>query len=230
MVLVSILSVRRLYPHSPFSPPSPLLFLPSSFSPPLPPLLLPFLHISIIVYLYDRDRNVQILANAGEVRRVRPQLLSCLWVIHVQEDVDFVQSRYLMRKRKREEMKKKKRRKKREGEKEQKLILPLQTSKAPGPLDPKEPLNTATAIAKWGLDYVVLTSVDRDDIPDGGASHFAETVRHIKDQKSEILVECLTGDFGYSSLLIFLLIILLFFIFFFSSCILQILIFSVGEI
>lgn len=72
----------------------------------------------------------------------------------------------------------------------------VKTSRTPGPLDPKEPLNTATAIAKWGLDYVVLTSVDRDDLPDGGASHFAETVRHIKDQNSDILVECLTGDFG----------------------------------
>jgi len=72
----------------------------------------------------------------------------------------------------------------------------VKTSRTPGPLDPKEPLNTATAIAKWGLDYVVLTSVDRDDLPDGGAAHFAETVRHIKDQNSAILVECLTGDFG----------------------------------
>lgn len=72
----------------------------------------------------------------------------------------------------------------------------VKTSRTPGPLDPHEPNNTATAIAQWGLDYVVLTSVDRDDLKDGGASHFAETVRLIKEKKPEILVECLTGDFG----------------------------------
>jgi len=72
----------------------------------------------------------------------------------------------------------------------------VKTSRTPGPLDPNEPSNTATAIAKWGLDYVVLTSVDRDDLTDGGSNHFAETVRLIKEKKPEILVECLTGDFG----------------------------------
>lgn len=51
---------------------------------------------------------------------------------------------------------------------------------APPPLDPNEPANVAKAIAAWGLDYVVLTSVDRDDIPDGGASHIAETIRRLK--------------------------------------------------
>jgi lipoic acid synthetase len=40
----------------------------------------------------------------------------------------------------------------------------VKTSKAPAPLDPNEPINTAIAIAAWGLDYVVLTSVDRDGI------------------------------------------------------------------
>lgn len=71
----------------------------------------------------------------------------------------------------------------------------VKTSKNPPPLDPDEPKNTGTAIASWGLDYVVLTSVDRDDIEDGGSSHFAETVREIKRQNSDILVECLTPDF-----------------------------------
>lgn len=71
----------------------------------------------------------------------------------------------------------------------------VKTSRAPLPLDPSEPANTAEAIAEWGLDYVVLTSVDRDDIQDGGSAHFAETVRQIKRRNSSILVECLTPDF-----------------------------------
>jgi lipoate synthase len=45
----------------------------------------------------------------------------------------------------------------------------VKTSRAPPPLDPSEPENVSKAIAAWGLDYVVLTSVDRDDMPDGGA-------------------------------------------------------------
>lgn len=72
----------------------------------------------------------------------------------------------------------------------------VKTSRAPGPLDPHEPENTAEALARWGLGYVVLTSVDRDDLPDGGAAHFAETIRRIKAKKTEMLVEALTGDFG----------------------------------
>lgn len=49
--------------------------------------------------------------------------------------------------------------------------------RAPPPLDPQEPENVSRAVAAMGLDYVVLTSVDRDDLPDGGAAHIAETVR-----------------------------------------------------
>ncbi|XP_060102244.1 lipoyl synthase, mitochondrial [Heteronotia binoei] len=71
----------------------------------------------------------------------------------------------------------------------------VKTAKSPPPLDPEEPYNTAKAIAEWGLDYVVLTSVDRDDIPDGGAAHFAKTVSHLKERNPKILVECLTPDF-----------------------------------
>jgi lipoyl synthase len=72
----------------------------------------------------------------------------------------------------------------------------VKTSRAPGPLDPHEPENTAEALARWGLGYVVLTSVDRDDLVDGGAHHFAETIRKIKQKKPTLLVEALTGDFG----------------------------------
>ena len=49
----------------------------------------------------------------------------------------------------------------------------VKTSRTPAPLDPDEPMNTAKAVADWGIDYVVLTSVDRDDLPDGGAAHIA---------------------------------------------------------
>uniref|UniRef100_UPI00398E3A34 lipoyl synthase, mitochondrial isoform X1 n=1 Tax=Pristiophorus japonicus TaxID=55135 RepID=UPI00398E3A34 len=71
----------------------------------------------------------------------------------------------------------------------------VKTSRKPPPLDPDEPFNTANAIAEWGLDYVVLTSVDRDDLPDGGAKHFAATVSRLKERHSKIIVECLTPDF-----------------------------------
>ncbi|KAH6630488.1 hypothetical protein B0J18DRAFT_102867 [Chaetomium sp. MPI-SDFR-AT-0129] len=71
----------------------------------------------------------------------------------------------------------------------------VKTNRAPPPLDPHEPENTAEALARWGLGYVVLTSVDRDDLADGGARHFAETIRRIKTKKPTMLVEALTGDF-----------------------------------
>ncbi|PBL00990.1 Lipoyl synthase [Armillaria gallica] len=74
----------------------------------------------------------------------------------------------------------------------------VKTSRAPPPLDPHEPENTAEAISRWGLGYIVLTSVDRDDLADGGAHHFAETIRKIKQKASHILVEALTGDFAGS--------------------------------
>jgi lipoic acid synthetase len=85
----------------------------------------------------------------------------------------------------------------------------VKTSNTPPPLDPHEPEHTAEALRRWGLGYVVLTSVDRDDLPDGGAHHFAETIRKIKSKTrspdsvsadgitgKEMLVEALTGDFG----------------------------------
>lgn len=72
----------------------------------------------------------------------------------------------------------------------------VKTSRAPPPLDPHEPENTAEALRRWGLGYVVLTSVDRDDLADGGARHFAETIIKIKQKAPHILVEALTGDYG----------------------------------
>jgi lipoic acid synthetase len=64
------------------------------------------------------------------------------------------------------------------------------------PLDPDEPANVADAVAEIGLEYVVLTSVDRDDLADGGSAHFAETIREIKRRDPSILVEVLIPDFA----------------------------------
>lgn len=72
----------------------------------------------------------------------------------------------------------------------------VKTSKTPPPLDPHEPENTAEALKRWGLGYVVLTSVDRDDLADGGARHFAETIMKIKQKAPTMLVEALTGDYA----------------------------------
>ena len=58
-----------------------------------------------------------------------------------------------------------------------------------------EPHNVSKAIVDWGLDYVVLTSVNRDELVGQGADHFALTVQLLKQSKPEILVECLTPDF-----------------------------------
>jgi lipoic acid synthetase len=71
----------------------------------------------------------------------------------------------------------------------------VKTSRTPPPLDPHEPENTAEALARWGLGYIVITTVDRDDLADSGAHHLAETIRKIKQKKSSLLVEALTGDF-----------------------------------
>jgi len=72
----------------------------------------------------------------------------------------------------------------------------VKTARKPPPLDPEEPVNTAQAVAQWGLDYVVLTSVDRDDLEDGGSAHIAETIRELKATKPSLLVECLSPDFS----------------------------------
>jgi lipoyl synthase len=65
-----------------------------------------------------------------------------------------------------------------------------------GVVDPREPENTARALAKLDLAYVVLTMVDRDDLFDGGAMHVAETVRRTKEHSPSLLVETLVGDFA----------------------------------
>lgn len=68
-------------------------------------------------------------------------------------------------------------------------------SREPLPPDPQEPKKIANAVKEMGLDYVTLTTVDRDDLPDMGAGHMAETVREIKSLSPEVKVELLGPDF-----------------------------------
>ena len=66
----------------------------------------------------------------------------------------------------------------------------VKTNRTPEKPDPMEPENTAEAIKGWGLGYVVLTTVDRDDLPDGGAHHLSRTVKLIKQKTNgKVLVE-----------------------------------------
>lgn len=65
----------------------------------------------------------------------------------------------------------------------------------PQPLDKDEPKHIAEAVKELGLKYVVITSVTRDDLPDGGAEHFAQCIKEIRKLSSDIKIEILTPDF-----------------------------------
>ncbi len=65
----------------------------------------------------------------------------------------------------------------------------------PNPLDPQEPENLARTVAAMGLKYVVITSVDRDDLRDGGAAHFADCIRAVRAARPGIVIETLVPDF-----------------------------------
>lgn len=65
----------------------------------------------------------------------------------------------------------------------------------PNTLDPDEPRNVAEAVVSMGLRHVVITSVDRDDLEDGGAQHFAEVIRAVRAASPETTIEVLTPDF-----------------------------------
>jgi lipoic acid synthetase len=65
----------------------------------------------------------------------------------------------------------------------------------PTALDPLEPEHVANAVEKLGLAHVVITSVDRDDLPDGGAGHFAKVIRAIRARTPQTTIEVLTPDF-----------------------------------
>lgn len=78
----------------------------------------------------------------------------------------------------------------------------VKTGNPKGKIDPLEPEKIAYSISKMDLDYVVLTSVDRDDLPDQGAEHFARTIRTLKKLVPDLIVEVLTPDFrGENSLI-----------------------------
>jgi lipoic acid synthetase len=72
----------------------------------------------------------------------------------------------------------------------------VDTGNPRGWLDPEEPENTARSVELMGLKYVVLTSVDRDDLPDGGAGHYAACIKAIKLRTPDTVVEALTPDFA----------------------------------
>ena len=71
----------------------------------------------------------------------------------------------------------------------------IATGKPPEDLDPFEPGRVADAVQKLGLNHVVVTSVDRDDVTDGGAAHFAQTIRAIRHRSPATTIEILTPDF-----------------------------------
>lgn len=68
-------------------------------------------------------------------------------------------------------------------------------SKIPLPLDPDEPEKVASATAELELEFVVITSVTRDDLPDGGAGQFAKTINALRNKKNTVKIEVLTPDF-----------------------------------
>ena len=69
------------------------------------------------------------------------------------------------------------------------------SSGLPAPLDPLEPRHLAEAVGRLGLDYLVVTSVNRDELQDGGASHFAQAIVELRRAAPKTLVEVLTPDF-----------------------------------
>lgn len=71
----------------------------------------------------------------------------------------------------------------------------IATGKPPEALDVFEPGRVADAVSKLGLNHVVITSVDRDDVEDGGAEHFAQTIRAIRRKSPDTTIEILTPDF-----------------------------------
>jgi lipoic acid synthetase len=78
----------------------------------------------------------------------------------------------------------------------------VKTGNPKGKIDPDEPEKVGHAISQMNLDYVVITSVDRDDLPDEGSGHFARTVATIKKNRPDLLVEVLTPDFKGNETLI----------------------------
>lgn len=76
----------------------------------------------------------------------------------------------------------------------------VKTHPRPAPPDPEEPRNVGAAVAAMGVGYVVVTSVDRDDLADGGAAHYAECVREVRRQSPGTVIETLVPDYGEAEL------------------------------
>ena len=74
-------------------------------------------------------------------------------------------------------------------------LLLRQLGHAASPVDPLEPLRLAQTAAQMGLEHVVVTSVDRDDVPDRGAGHYAATIRALRAKLPDATIEVLTPDF-----------------------------------
>lgn len=71
----------------------------------------------------------------------------------------------------------------------------VKTDKKPDPLDPNEPENLAQAMYDWDVNYIVLTSVDRDDMSDGGSTHLANCIQAVKSEHPDLKIEILMPDF-----------------------------------
>ncbi len=71
----------------------------------------------------------------------------------------------------------------------------VKTAKNPPPLDPLEPQNLAQALYDWDVNYIVITSVDRDDMDDGGSAHLADCIKAVKEEHPTIKIEILMPDF-----------------------------------
>jgi lipoic acid synthetase len=76
----------------------------------------------------------------------------------------------------------------------------VKTREQPAPPDPDEPANVGRAVGEMALDYVVITSVDRDDLPDGGAAHYARCIESIREAAPGTVVETLVPDYQGSDL------------------------------
>ncbi|MDH5401134.1 MAG: lipoyl synthase [Candidatus Heimdallarchaeota archaeon] len=72
----------------------------------------------------------------------------------------------------------------------------VKTSRTPDPLDPLEGEKLVQALASWNITYIVITSVDRDDLPDGGAQHLADCIALVKSAYPSLLIEILIPDFN----------------------------------
>ncbi|MHA2099023.1 MAG: lipoyl synthase [Candidatus Kariarchaeaceae archaeon] len=75
------------------------------------------------------------------------------------------------------------------------MFCNVKTARNPDPLDPNEPDNLAQALYDWDVNYIVLTSVDRDDLVDGGSEHLADCIKAVRSEHPDLKIEILMPDF-----------------------------------